>query len=72
MGCNKPATNWKSDKREEMALDWTYFEKRRGRYREGGIGLESTRMHGDEVVQEKPGRRRLKKKLQRWERPGRK
>jgi hypothetical protein len=42
MGCNKQATNWKSDKREEMALDWTYFEKNRGHYREGGIGLEST------------------------------
>jgi hypothetical protein len=41
MGCNKLATNWKSDKREEMALDWTYFEESRGRYREGGIGLES-------------------------------
>jgi hypothetical protein len=25
-----------------MALDWTYFEENRGRYREGGIGLEST------------------------------
>jgi hypothetical protein len=36
------ATNWTSDKREEMALDWTYFEKNRGRYREGGNGLEST------------------------------
>jgi hypothetical protein len=42
MGCNKPATNWKLDKREEMALDWTYFEENRGRYTEGGIGLEST------------------------------
>jgi hypothetical protein len=29
-------------------------------------------VHGDEVVQEKRGRRRLKKKLQRWERSGRK
>jgi hypothetical protein len=29
-------------KREEMALDWTYFEENRGRCREGGIGLEST------------------------------
>jgi hypothetical protein len=29
-------------------------------------------VHGDEVVQEKRGKRRLKKKLQRWERPGRK
>jgi hypothetical protein len=29
-------------------------------------------VHGDEVVQEKPRRRRLKKKLQRWERLGRK
>jgi hypothetical protein len=29
-------------------------------------------VHGDEVVQKKRGRRRLKKKLQRWERPGRK
>jgi hypothetical protein len=42
MGCNKPATNWKSDKREEMALDWPYFEKNSGCYREGGIGQEST------------------------------
>jgi hypothetical protein len=42
MGCNKPATNWKSDKREEMTLDWTYFEENRWHCREGGIGLEST------------------------------
>jgi hypothetical protein len=42
MGCNKPATNWKSDKREEMVLEWTYFEENRGRYKEGNIGLEST------------------------------
>jgi hypothetical protein len=41
MGCNKPAANWKSDKKEEMVLDWTYFEKNKGHYREGHIGLES-------------------------------
>jgi hypothetical protein len=41
-GMYKPATNWKSDKREEIALDWKCFEKNRGRYREGGTGLEST------------------------------
>jgi hypothetical protein len=41
-----------SDKREEMALDWTYFEKNRGRYREAALdGIH--RVHGDEVVQEK-------------------
>jgi hypothetical protein len=67
MGYNEPSINWKSDKREEMALDWTYFEENRGWH---WTGIH--RVHRDEVIQGKPGRRWLKKKQQRWERPGRK
>jgi hypothetical protein len=38
-------------KREEMALDWTYFEKNRGWH-----WTRIHRVHGDEAVQEKPER----------------